>query len=195
MVADPSLDYSVGTEHLFRIVGHSTLERLLHATTKKEALKQKIITAEEAKPGQLLSGTIFAVKPNGLTVRFSSAGTGGYFPGYITKLHLPRSTPADEDTKWQKGLEKGQEISCRVLYFDDTKGKLILTAKPALVELGEDEKPVVELSKSLVGKSSKGIVIRMLEGGSCLIGFFNRVVGLLRASDVKRVQESTGAVR
>jgi ribosomal protein S1 len=176
-------------------VGHSTLERLLHATTKKSALKQKIITAEEARPGQLLSGTISAVKANGLTMRFGSADTGGYFPGYVTKLHLPRNAPADEGTKWQKGLERGQEITCRVLYFDETKGKLILTAKPALVELEEGEKPVVELNRSLAGKSSKGIVIRVMEGGSCLIGFFNRVVGLLRASDVKRVQESAGAVR
>jgi len=95
--------FALESEHLCRIIGYSSVERLLHVSTKAEVLNQKIISSLEAQPAAKFTCTVIAIKPNGLTVRMC----GDVF-GYVTTLHV-KNKPSNS---WQKGFRKGNLKIC-----------------------------------------------------------------------------------
>uniref|UniRef100_A0A915ER45 S1 motif domain-containing protein n=1 Tax=Ditylenchus dipsaci TaxID=166011 RepID=A0A915ER45_9BILA len=168
--------YALDSSHVCRVIGYNSLERLLLVSCKSYILSQKIVSVMEAKPAEKFMCTVVAIKPNGLTVNLC----GDVF-GYVTTMHV-KNKPS---SVWQKGFRKDQKVACRVLYLDNSTKRLIMTAKPALVET--TDKLVTAYDEGMMGDVAVGTVVKILESGGLLVGFFNHVVGLLHSSDAKKV--------
>lgn len=76
------------------------VERLLIVSLNSDIIKQKIVGASDASPGERFLVKILSVKPNGIKVELFK---GVY--GYITPLHVK-----NKPTKlWEKGFRKGRK--------------------------------------------------------------------------------------
>lgn len=85
--------------HKCRIVGFNSVERVLLVSTKLNVLKQKIVSAEDAQPGQTFSAKIVSIHNKGLNVKL-----GEDIFGFITTMHVK-----DKPTKtWARNLAKGK---------------------------------------------------------------------------------------
>ncbi|KAL3096989.1 hypothetical protein niasHS_002705 [Heterodera schachtii] len=177
--------FAIGSVHECRVIGFSMSERQLFVTTRSADLQQSVVCAEEALPGMKISGRISAVNANGIKVTF-----GRDISGYVSAIHA-----LDTPTKhWQKRFQKGQKVSCRVLYLDHNLNKLFLTAKHSLVKQSKTEKQIVAISNDVVGIVSTGTVIKHLDGGSVLVAFYDRTIGFLPSSKVALLAASTVAI-
>lgn len=103
----------------------------------------------------------------------------------MTRLHAD-DEPSKKD--WQKQFVKDMKLECRVLYLDEAKSRVVLTAKPSLVR--STERRIFHLSDSLVGVETTGMVLSVLESGGLVIGFFNKVAGLMHASNTRLIQSA-----
>jgi ribosomal protein S1 len=91
--------FTPGSEHNCRIIAYHSIERLLIVSTKKEVLKQKILSSEHAKPGQKVTATIAEIKPAGLLVEL-----GEDLRGLVPKMHV-----LDRETSvWAKHFKQGR---------------------------------------------------------------------------------------
>jgi ribosomal protein S1 len=85
--------FTIGSEHLCRIIGYSSVERLLFVSTRTSDLNKTIISAEEAKPGTKLKGTVKVIRPNGMIVEL-----GEELTGFLSTMHALDKP----DKQWQK---------------------------------------------------------------------------------------------
>lgn len=82
-------------------MGYNSVERLLIVSTKLKTLKQKIVSTEDAQPGQKFLAEIVSQKLNGLTVK-----VGEDLFGFITTMHVK-----DKPSKtWAKNLNNGNSL-------------------------------------------------------------------------------------
>lgn len=79
------------------------------------------------------------------------------------------------------------KLKCRVLFIDTEKNRLILTAKPALVQ--STDTIISDYEERLVGQVSIGVVIKILESSSLLVAFYNKVVGLIQPNQVQKIKD------
>nr|CAD2182619.1 unnamed protein product [Meloidogyne enterolobii] len=161
--------YKIGSEHKFRIIGYSPMERLLNVSMKKSDMKQTVFSIENVVPCAVLNGTIKSIRDTGIIIEF-----GDGFTGFVCAMHV-LDKPVD---KWQSRFKKGQKLRCRVLFIDSASNRIMLTSKPSLVKKPGNEKFITTFDKNLEGAVSTGVIIKHLEGGSLLIAFFNRITGM-----------------
>lgn len=74
------------------------VERLLIVSLNPDILKQKIVSATNALPGDRFTVTVLSVKPNGIKVELFKD-----IEGHITPLHV-KNKP---NKLWDKGFRKG----------------------------------------------------------------------------------------
>ncbi|CAK5090944.1 unnamed protein product [Meloidogyne enterolobii] len=173
--------FKIGSEHKFRIIGYSPMERLLNVSMKKSDMKQTVFSIENVVPCAVLNGTIKSIRDTGIIIEF-----GDGFTGFVCAMHI-LDKPVD---KWQSRFKKGQKLRCRVLFIDSASNRIMLTSKPSLVKKPGNEKFITTFDKNLEGAVSTGVIIKHLEGGSLLIAFFNRITGIMRPNELIGLPEA-----
>uniref|UniRef100_A0A1I8BCR1 S1 motif domain-containing protein n=1 Tax=Meloidogyne hapla TaxID=6305 RepID=A0A1I8BCR1_MELHA len=177
----PDSKFTIGSEHSFRVIGYSSMERQLNVSMKKSDMKQSVFSVETAVPCAKLNGTIKSIRDNGIIVEFGDGCTG-----FVCAMHV-LDKPLE---KWQTRFKKGQKLLCRVLFIDSTSNKVMLTSKSSLVKKPGNEKFITNFDRNIEGAISTGVIIKHLEGGSLLIAFFNRITGLMRPNELLGLPEA-----
>uniref|UniRef100_A0A1I7W751 S1 motif domain-containing protein n=1 Tax=Heterorhabditis bacteriophora TaxID=37862 RepID=A0A1I7W751_HETBA len=115
--------YKIGSEHECRIMDYRLTERCLVVATRKDILKQKIVSYKEGTPGELVEAKVTMVHSKGVQVLVY-----GMVKGFIPHLHT-----SDKAVAIEKMFAVDKIVKCRVLYVDDAGKQLYLTARPSLV--------------------------------------------------------------
>ncbi|CAH8496148.1 unnamed protein product [Schistosoma turkestanicum] len=114
----------VGSKLTCRITDHDFLENVAIATINKKLLSVPFLSLHELKPGNKVSATVKRYSKTGIVVHLE-----GRIHGLIPYLHTTDVNLKDHKEKFKAG----EKISCLVLQLDECANKLILTAKPGLI--------------------------------------------------------------
>nr|CAX82662.1 putative DnaJ (Hsp40) homolog, subfamily C, member 2 [Schistosoma japonicum] len=148
---------AVGSKLTCRIIGHDFLENVAVATINKKLLTVPFLSLNELKPGYKVLATVKRYSKTGIVVHIE-----GRLHGLIPYLHT-----TDINLKeYKEKFKAGEKVSCIVLQLDECANKLILTAKPGLVN---SEFPVFG-SREMYTALEKGNTDRLL-----VIGFVVKV--------------------
>ncbi|CAH8496136.1 unnamed protein product [Schistosoma turkestanicum] len=113
-----------GFKAVIRVSDHDFLENVAIATINKKLLSVPFLSLHELKPGNKVSATVKRYSKTGIVVHLE-----GRIHGLIPYLHTTDVNLKDRKEKFKAG----EKISCLVLQLDECANKLILTAKPGLI--------------------------------------------------------------
>ncbi|CAI2728607.1 unnamed protein product [Schistosoma spindalis] len=114
----------VGSKLTCRLTDHDFLENVAVATTNKKLLSVPFLSLHELKPGDKVSAAVKRYSKTGIVVHLE-----GRLHGLIPYLHTTDINLKD----YREKFKAGEKISCLVLQLDKCANKLILTAKPGLL--------------------------------------------------------------
>ncbi|BAM38752.1 uncharacterized protein TOT_010001225 [Theileria orientalis strain Shintoku] len=146
-----SSTYSVGTVHDCRVLDFNYLTRLTHVALKESVIKEKYASAFEFSASELVRGKTVKLVNSGAIVQLSSLVYGKVPVGHLTDV---------PPTKVPENFQTGRNMRLRVLRFDHARNRLVLTAKPSLVN---DTDPAARFDHLHVGKKLTGYIINMKE--------------------------------
>ncbi|UKJ87759.2 hypothetical protein MACJ_000199 [Theileria orientalis] len=180
-----SSTYSVGTAHNCRILDFNYFTRLTHVAIKPSIIKEKYASAFELSASDLVKGKIVKLVNSGAIVQLSSLVYGKVPLGHL--MDVP-------PTKMPENFQTGRNMTLRVLRFDHARNRLVLTAKPSLVN---DTDPVARFDQLHVGKKLTGYIINMKEKNymdekqneRIVIKFYNDLQAYMDRHEVERADE------
>ncbi|VDL71220.1 unnamed protein product [Nippostrongylus brasiliensis] len=167
--------YSIGSEHMCRVMGFRYVDRCLVVSTRKDLLNQKFVTYKDATPGELVEAKVTDVHPRGVQVAVND----------FVKGFIPLDQLADKKVAQEKVFIVGKPVKCRVLFINEVKRQVWLTARPSLVNYKGTL--LTSYDSKNEGVTTIGYVVKILETGGAVLQFFGSVRGLLLANEVKRI--------
>jgi rRNA biogenesis protein RRP5 len=184
--------YKPGSMHRCRVIGFNVMDDVLHVSTRKEMLRQPLVSVQDAQVGQKIKVVVKAVRPTGVVVTVHMGGGCSTIRGLIPPLHVSDAAPPDYRSnsgsaaeRWIKFLSKrfpiGETVSARVLRVDKDKNLLLLTAKPSL--LAAKYPPVTSYADAAVGQVADGVVVQTKDTG-ILVSFFDNVRAWLHSGQL-----------
>ncbi|CAH8554441.1 unnamed protein product [Schistosoma rodhaini] len=159
----------VGSKLTCRITDHDFLENVAVATTNKKLLSLPFLSLHELKPGDKVSATVKRYSKTGIVVHLE-----GRIHGLLPYLHTTDINLKDHREKFKAG----EKVSCLVLQLDECANKLILTAKPGLLNA---ELPIFgshEMYSALKNGNNNqllivGFIVKVSEKGLLISGLDN----------------------
>ncbi|KIH63812.1 S1 RNA binding domain protein [Ancylostoma duodenale] len=167
--------YSIGSEHMCRVMNFRYADRCLIVSTRKDMLSQKIVSYKDAVPGELLEAKVTDIHPRGLQVSICETVKG----------FIPADQASDKAVALDKSFSVGSAIKCRVWFVNEEKKQLWLTARHSLVNYKGTL--ITSYDSKYEGIVTVGIVAKVLQTGGALLQFFGTVRGLLAANEAKRL--------
>ncbi|KAK0417101.1 hypothetical protein QR680_012834 [Steinernema hermaphroditum] len=168
--------YKIGSEHECRVFDYRMVDRVLMVSNTKEIMKRKILSVSTAEPGTRVKAVMKSIHANGLKVELD----GGII-GFIPIFHTADRPVSQID----KAFEVGQDIDCRVLFVQEDRNNLFLTAKATLVkskdEIISDYESVEE------GTVATGVVAKVAPKGGVVVVFYDHVGGFIHKSVADRI--------
>ncbi|XP_048361288.1 protein RRP5 homolog isoform X2 [Sphaerodactylus townsendi] len=166
------LSFKPGSKHKCRVIDYSPIDDLLLLSLKKRIIDAPFLRYHDIHPGQMVEGTVFALKDFGMQVKVT-----GHIKGLVPRLHV-----ADVVLKQpEKKYSVGNTVKPRVLVCNPETKTLILTLKKTLVTSKlpilasyEDAKP---------GFVTHGFIVCAREFG-CIVKFYNDVKGLVPKNEL-----------
>lgn len=119
--------FQVAQEVPCRILGFSLIDGLALATMKPSALNEDIVHFGDLQLGGIVKGRILSVESTGIRLTLSSSAT---ITGFVPLLHC-----SDAGTKsFLKKAKVGKKMRCRVIKLEASHRRVLLTAKPSLLD-------------------------------------------------------------
>ncbi|XP_015275588.1 PREDICTED: protein RRP5 homolog [Gekko japonicus] len=164
--------FKPGSTHKCRIIDYSPIDDLLLLSLKQRIIDAPFLRYHDIHPGQIVEGTIFALKDFGMQVK-----VGGHIKGVVPRLHLADVVLKQPEKKYSVGnTVKSRVLSCnpdtKVLIL--TLKKILVTSKLPILASYEDAKP---------GLVTHGFVVCAREFG-CIVKFYNDVKGLVPKNEL-----------
>ncbi|XP_053245269.1 protein RRP5 homolog isoform X1 [Podarcis raffonei] len=164
--------FKPGSKHKCRIIEYSPMDDVVVVSLKQHIIEAPFLRYHDIHPGQVVEGTVLALKPFGMQVKVTE-----HIKGLVPRLHL-----ADVLLKQpEKKYSVGSTVRCRVLSCNPEARKLLLTLKRTLVNSQlpalssyEDAKP---------GLITHGFVACAREFG-CIVKFYNDIKGLVPKNEL-----------
>ncbi|CAH8850191.1 unnamed protein product [Trichobilharzia szidati] len=152
-----------------RIIDHDFLENLSIATVNKKLLALPFLSLHELKAGVKVSALIKRYVKSGIAVQVE-----GRLHGLIPYLHTTDVNLKDHREKFKAG----EKVSCLVLYVDKCANKLLLTAKPGLLDskfaiFGSQEMHNALDNGSYRDSYFTGFIVKVSENGLLVSGLEN----------------------
>uniref|UniRef100_A0A1I7ZTV1 S1 motif domain-containing protein n=1 Tax=Steinernema glaseri TaxID=37863 RepID=A0A1I7ZTV1_9BILA len=170
--------YKVGSEHECRVYDYRMIDRVLLVSNTKEIMKRKILSVSSAEPGTRVKAVIKSIHANGLQVELD-----GGIVGFVPIFHT-----ADRPvTQIAKAFEVGQEIDCRVLFTQDDRNNLFLTAKASLVK--SKDAIISDYESVEEGTVATGVVAKIAPKGGVVVVFYDHVGGFIHKSVADRIMK------
>ncbi|RCN41929.1 hypothetical protein ANCCAN_12143 [Ancylostoma caninum] len=167
--------YSIGSEHLCRVMNFRYADRCLIVSTRKDMLNQKIVSYKDAVPGEFLEAKVTDIHPRGLQVSICETVKG----------FIPADQASDKAVALDKAFSVGSTIKCRVWFVNEEKKQVWLTARHSLVNYKGTL--ITSYDSKYEGIVTVGVVAKVLQTGGALLQFFGTVRGLLAANEAKRL--------
>jgi rRNA biogenesis protein RRP5 len=119
--------FQVAQEVPCRILGHSLIDGLALATMKPSALNEEIVHFGDLKLGNIVKGRVSSVEKSGIRLTLSSTSA---ISGFVPILHC-----SDAGTKsFLKKAKVGKKMKCRIIKLEASQRRVLLTAKPSLLD-------------------------------------------------------------
>nr|XP_056705709.1 protein RRP5 homolog [Euleptes europaea] len=166
------LSFRPGSKHKCRVIDYSPIDDLLLLSLKQRIIVAPFLRYHDIHPGQVVEGTVFALKDFGMQVKVT-----GYIKGLVPRLHLSDVVLKQPEKKYSVG----NTVKSRVLACNPDTKTLILTLKRTLVTSKlpilasyEDAKP---------GLVTHGFIVCAREFG-CIVKFYNDIKGLVPKNEL-----------
>ncbi|CAH8549506.1 unnamed protein product [Heterobilharzia americana] len=159
----------VGSKMTCRITDHDFLENVAIATANKKLLKLPFLSLQELEPGTKVSAFIKRYAKTGIVVQLE-----GRLHGLIPYLHTTDVNLKDHKEKFKAG----EKVSCLVLHVDKFAKKLLLTAKPGLLNaeciiFGSQKMFIALDDKDNTERVFVGFIVKVSEKGLLVSGLDN----------------------
>jgi rRNA biogenesis protein RRP5 len=103
------------------------IDGLALATMKPSALNEEIVHFGDLKLGSIVKGRVASVEKTGIRIALSSTSA---ITGFIPVVHC-----SDAGTQsFLKKAKVGKKMKCRVLKLESSHRRVLLTAKPSLLD-------------------------------------------------------------
>jgi rRNA biogenesis protein RRP5 len=159
-------EYTVGTRHTCRVVGHSPMDCVANVSLQDSTLSAPFLRIEDIEVGAAVSGTVLSVESYGIIVTLADR-----IRGLCPCVHLGELEVKKPHSKFKPGAA----VRCHVLSVDVANSRVILTMKKSLCT---SQLPrITTFSDANVGSVYEGYISAIKEAG-CIVSFFNGVHGL-----------------
>ncbi|XP_053167847.1 protein RRP5 homolog [Hemicordylus capensis] len=164
--------FKPGSKHKCRIIDYSLMDDLPLLSLKQRILDARFLRYHDVHPGQVVEGTVLALKPFGMQVKVTE-----HIKGLVPCLHLADVLLKNPEKKYSVG----STVKCRVLTSNPEERKLILTLKRTLVD---SKLPVLaSYAGAKPGMITHGFVVCAREFG-CIVKFCNDIKGLVPKNEL-----------
>jgi ribosomal protein S1 len=169
--------FKVGASAPCRVLSLAAADGVLNVSLNKAVVDASVLTYDELRPAQRVSGRVVRVTENGGLV----VSLGGPVRGVVTSMHLADVKVSDPAARFKLG----EKLDLRVLEVDATTDpanpKLQLTNKRALVQ---SDLPALSSAQDLkVGVVAHGVVTGSSEKG-VWVTFFGALAGKVDNADL-----------
>lgn len=166
-----------GSTHRGRITGFNVLDGMFLVSLEEKVLELPFLSYEDARPGQIISGTVSKYKSHEGEIRGIVLKITDSISGLIPSNHL-----SDIQLQFpEKKFKIDSLVQARVLSVDPDRRRLTLTCKKSLLK----SKATIWASYSdvQVGVQSPGTIIAFLPSGA-LVQFYDHLKGFLPTSEM-----------
>ncbi|KAK6741823.1 hypothetical protein RB195_009599 [Necator americanus] len=167
--------YSIGSEHMCRIMNFRYADRCMIVSTRKDMLAQKVVSYKDVVPGELMDAKVTDIHPRGVQVSICETVKG----------FIPADHASDKAVALEKAFHVGSTVKCRVWFVNEEKKQAWLTARQSLVNYKGTL--ISSYDSKYEGAISVGIIVKVLPTGGALLQFFGTVRGLLAANEARKL--------
>ncbi|CCK72299.1 Rrp5p KNAG_0J02180 [Huiozyma naganishii CBS 8797] len=166
-----------------KVMGYDIVDNMYELATDPKILALKYVRSKDIKIGELLTTCIVnAVSEKGIELKIFN----GQFVATVSPLHISDTRLVYPERKFKIG----GKVKARILNVDN-RGRIYATMKKSLVNLEQDETPIIssyEIAKTAKEKNEKTLAtVEVFRKTGCIVSFFGGVRGFLPNAEISEV--------
>ena len=176
-LSESSGQWKAGSKHRGRITGFNPVDEMFLVSLEEKVLDLPFLSFEDARPGQLVQGTVSKYKSQDGEIRGVILKITDSVSGLVPASHL-----SDVQLQFpEKKFKMDSVVKARVLAVDVDRWRITMTCKKTL--LNSKAKVWSSYSDVTEGALAPGTIVAFLPSGA-LVEFYGRLKGFLPSSEM-----------
>uniref|UniRef100_A0A7S3EKQ8 Small ribosomal subunit protein bS1c n=1 Tax=Rhodosorus marinus TaxID=101924 RepID=A0A7S3EKQ8_9RHOD len=168
--------YRVGQTARCRVLGHAAVDGVVNVSLQESVLERVALRYADIDSGSIATAVVVKLTREGCLVRVDD-----FFDGMISPEHL-------SDVRMVKRAKEkfapGAKIPCRIISVDQSRRRVLLSAKKSIVRAELPFLTSYEQAKSNISQLCVGFVVARTPANGVLVGFGNQVRGLIPSAEL-----------